>query len=42
MSQLSLDAQVVVVDPCWDVNGILKLVRQQRLKIVGAVATHYQ
>jgi glyoxylase-like metal-dependent hydrolase (beta-lactamase superfamily II) len=30
-----------VVDPCWDVGGIVDFARKHRMKIVGAIASHY-
>lgn len=33
--------EVVVVDAAWDVNGILAFAEAERVKLVGAVVTHY-
>lgn len=33
--------QVVVVDACWDVDGIVALLRHEGLTAVGAICTHY-
>lgn len=33
--------ECVVVDGCWDVDGIKKRAGEDGMKIVGAVATHY-
>ncbi|KAJ1559494.1 hypothetical protein HK405_010438, partial [Cladochytrium tenue] len=33
--------EVVVVDPCWDIDGILKIAKHEGLTIVGAILTHY-
>eukprot|EP00315_Gephyrocapsa_oceanica_P009242 CAMPEP_0185289480 /NCGR_PEP_ID=MMETSP1363-20130426/3934_1 /TAXON_ID=38817 /ORGANISM="Gephyrocapsa oceanica, Strain RCC1303" /LENGTH=400 /DNA_ID=CAMNT_0027885373 /DNA_START=102 /DNA_END=1305 /DNA_ORIENTATION=+ len=30
-----------VVDGCWDVEGIVALARRQKMRLVGAVGTHY-
>ena len=31
----------MVVDPAWDVPGILKVIDKEGMKLVGALATHY-
>ncbi|CAI2189187.1 11738_t:CDS:2 [Funneliformis geosporum] len=31
----------VVVDACWDVDGILKFVKKKGLELVGSIVTHY-
>ncbi|CAG8439494.1 1693_t:CDS:2 [Acaulospora colombiana] len=31
----------VVVDACWDIDGILKFIKNKRLELVGAIVTHY-
>ncbi|KAG9294615.1 hypothetical protein G9A89_008094 [Geosiphon pyriformis] len=31
----------LVVDACWDVNGILKFIKSKKWKLVGAIVTHY-
>ncbi len=33
--------ECVVVDPAYDIDGILKIVEQDEMKLVGALATHY-
>ncbi|KAI8901030.1 beta-lactamase-like protein [Globomyces pollinis-pini] len=33
--------QCVVVDACWDIDGIFKYAKEQRLKIVAVAITHY-
>ncbi|TPX63717.1 hypothetical protein SpCBS45565_g06382 [Spizellomyces sp. 'palustris'] len=33
--------ECLVVDACWDIDGILKFAQKRGLKIVGAVVTHY-
>ncbi|GJL80320.1 MAG: MBL fold hydrolase [Nitrospinaceae bacterium] len=33
--------ECVVVDPAWDIDGILKIVEQEDMKLVGALVTHY-
>ena len=33
--------ECVVVDPAWDIDGILKVVEQEGMKLVGALVTHY-
>ncbi|KAI8617523.1 beta-lactamase-like protein [Chytriomyces sp. MP71] len=33
--------EVVVVDACWDIDGILKFCTQENLTIVAALVTHY-
>ncbi|TPX32260.1 hypothetical protein SmJEL517_g04565 [Synchytrium microbalum] len=30
----------VLVDPCWDIDGILKFVKNEGLNVVAAIATH--
>jgi glyoxylase-like metal-dependent hydrolase (beta-lactamase superfamily II) len=32
--------QCIVVDPCWDVEGILKQVRKDGMELIGGVLTH--
>ncbi len=31
--------QVLVVDPCWDVDGVLRVVKEEGLTCVGAICT---
>ncbi|CAJ0745315.1 10175_t:CDS:2 [Entrophospora sp. SA101] len=31
----------IVVDACWDVDGILKYIKKKNLELVGAIVTHY-
>ena len=31
----------MVVDACWDVEGIVEYVENEKMKLIGAVATHY-
>jgi len=33
--------ECLVVDPAWDVSGILDVVRREGMTLVGALATHY-
>lgn len=33
--------ECVVIDPAWDIDGILNVARKDDMKIVGALATHY-
>ncbi|MEB2311254.1 MAG: MBL fold metallo-hydrolase [Sorangiineae bacterium] len=33
--------ECVVIDPAWDVAGILEIARGDDMKLVGALATHY-
>lgn len=33
--------ECVVVDCCWDVDGICEFLENEKMKLVGAVATHY-
>jgi glyoxylase-like metal-dependent hydrolase (beta-lactamase superfamily II) len=33
--------ECVVVDPAWDIKGILAIAKADGMKIVGALATHY-
>ncbi len=33
--------ECVVIDPAWDIDGILAIAQQDRMKIIGALATHY-
>ena len=33
--------ECVVVDPAWDINGILKVVKEDDMKLTGALVTHY-
>ncbi|KAI9364439.1 beta-lactamase-like protein [Zopfochytrium polystomum] len=33
--------EVMVVDACWDVDGLIKLAKSEGLTIVGALVTHY-
>ena len=33
--------ECVVVDACWDVEGIVEYVENEKMKLIGAVATHY-
>jgi glyoxylase-like metal-dependent hydrolase (beta-lactamase superfamily II) len=32
--------ECIVVDPCWDVEGIKVIVKMQGMRLIGAVATH--
>ncbi|RIA87702.1 beta-lactamase-like protein [Glomus cerebriforme] len=31
----------VVIDACWDVDGILRFIKKKRLELVGGIITHY-
>ncbi len=33
--------QCVVIDPAWDVSGLIEVARADDMEIVGALATHY-
>ncbi|KAJ3328924.1 hypothetical protein HDU76_009022 [Blyttiomyces sp. JEL0837] len=33
--------EVMIVDACWDVDGLIKFAKNENLKIVGAIITHY-
>ncbi|KMP12092.1 beta-lactamase [Candidatus Nitromaritima sp. SCGC AAA799-C22] len=33
--------ECVVVDPAWDIDGILKVVQNEDLKLTGSLVTHY-
>ncbi len=33
--------ECVVIDPAWDIEGILSIARDDGMKIIGALATHY-
>jgi hydroxyacylglutathione hydrolase len=33
--------ECVVVDPAWDIDGILEVVEQEGMKLTGALVTHY-
>ncbi|MFQ5451379.1 MAG: MBL fold metallo-hydrolase [Nitrospinaceae bacterium] len=33
--------ECVVVDPAWDIDGILKCIGQDEMKLTGALVTHY-
>ncbi|KAI8800123.1 beta-lactamase-like protein [Cladochytrium replicatum] len=33
--------EVCLIDPCWDIDGILKLVKEESLTLVGIIVTHY-
>jgi hydroxyacylglutathione hydrolase len=33
--------ECVAVDPAWDIEGILDVVKQDGMRLVGALATHY-
>jgi hydroxyacylglutathione hydrolase len=33
--------ECVIVDPAWDVEGILEVIDREEMKLVGALATHY-
>jgi len=33
--------ECVVIDPAWDIDGIIKIAQKSGMKIVGALATHY-
>lgn len=34
-------SECVVVDACWDIDGIIDYVNKNKLKLVGAIVTHY-
>jgi hydroxyacylglutathione hydrolase len=34
-------SECVVVDPAWDIDGILDVVEQEGMKLTGALVTHY-
>ena len=36
----SVSRECVVIDACWDTNGIIKYAKANDLRIVGAVVTH--
>ena len=31
--------ECIVIDPCWDVDGIKRVVQENKYKLVGAIAT---
>ena len=33
--------ECMVVDPAWDIDGILKVVKEDDMKLTGALVTHY-
>ncbi|MEC8957247.1 MAG: MBL fold metallo-hydrolase, partial [Nitrospinota bacterium] len=33
--------ECMVVDPAWDIDGILKVVEEDDMKLTGALVTHY-
>ncbi|CAG8602882.1 5846_t:CDS:2 [Racocetra persica] len=33
--------ECIVIDACWDVDGIIKFIKNKRLKLVGAIVTHH-
>ena len=33
--------EVVVIDPAWDIDGLLKLIAERDYKLTGALGTHY-
>lgn len=33
--------ECIVIDPAWDIAGIIKIAEADHMKIVGALATHY-
>ncbi|CAG8577464.1 18969_t:CDS:2 [Racocetra fulgida] len=33
--------ECIVIDACWDVDGIVKFIKNKRLKLVGAIVTHH-
>lgn len=33
--------EAVVIDGCWDTEGILRVAHNDGMEIVGAVATHF-
>ena len=33
--------ECVVVDPAWDIDGVLKVVEEDGMKLTGALVTHY-
>lgn len=33
--------ECLVVDPAWDIDGLLKIIEQDEMKLVGALVTHY-
>jgi glyoxylase-like metal-dependent hydrolase (beta-lactamase superfamily II) len=33
--------ECLVVDACWDIDGIIDYISKQNLKLVGAIVTHY-
>ena len=33
--------ECVVVDPAWDIDGILKILKEDDMKLTGALVTHY-
>lgn len=37
----SVTKEALVVDLCWDMDGVLKILKEEKLTLVGAVVTHY-
>ena len=33
--------ECVVVDPAWDIDGILKIIEAEEMKLKGSLVTHY-
>lgn len=33
--------ECIVIDPAWDIAGILAIAQKDKMKIIGALATHY-
>jgi glyoxylase-like metal-dependent hydrolase (beta-lactamase superfamily II) len=33
--------ECMVVDPAWDIKGIIDFVEQESMRLVGALVTHY-
>lgn len=33
--------ECIVIDPAWDIPGLLKIAKADNMKIIGALATHY-
>ena len=33
--------ECMVVDPAWDIDGLLKVVEEDDMKLTGALVTHY-
>ena len=36
-----LTREVVVIDPAWDIDGLLKLIAERDYQLTGALVTHY-